>query len=139
MSIAFLYTFPQWFVFAALLAVIYGWVEDKKNFRLIGIAIFILLALFSIFAIKGGYFEPGKFLTPEQVISEELEEEISNEVPIEAKLFPAYLIFILSGIIALPTLFLDWKEKKYAKLLIVITGLCALAGFFIVVGAVKAI
>ncbi len=139
MTNAILYTFPQWFVFAAIFVVIYGWIEDKKPFRLIGCFIFILLAAFSIYIIAGDFLEPGKFLTPEEVASEELDDIIMDEVPIEARLLPAYISFIAAGIIAIPSLFLDWKEKKYAKLFLVLTGFVALLGFFIIVGAIKSI
>jgi len=139
MNTTFLYTFPQWFVFAAMFVVIYGWVEDKKTFRLIGITIFILLALFSVYVIKGDFLAAGKYPTPEEIVGEELGEEVISDVPIEAKLLPAYLSFIFAGILAIPAIILDWKEKKYAKLFIILTGLVALMGFFIIVGAIRSV
>ncbi|WP_321372157.1 hypothetical protein [uncultured Draconibacterium sp.] len=137
MTDVFLYTFPQWIVFAALFGIVYGWVENKKAFRLIGLAFFIALGLFSLYVILGDYLAPGKYLTPEEVMSEELNDEILNEAPIEAQLLPAYLCFIGSSVLALVAMILDWLNKKRNRLFIVIASLVALFGFFVVVGAVR--
>ncbi|WP_346857263.1 hypothetical protein [uncultured Draconibacterium sp.] len=139
MNDSFLYTIPQWFVFAGLFMIIYGWVESKKSFRLIGISIFILLGIYSLAILLGDYLTIGNYLTPEEVVSEEIDGDILNEVPFQAKLLPAYWSFLLSSVLAIPSLFLDWKDKKYARTFIVITGLVALLGFFIVVGTIRSI
>ena len=139
MTDAFFYTFPQWFVFAALFMVVYGWIENKKTFRLIGISIFILLGVFSLLVVLGDYFAAGNYLTPEEIASEELDDEIINEIPIQAKLLPGYLCFITASVLAIPSLLLDWTNKKYARTLIVLTALIALAGFFIIVGTVRSL
>lgn len=139
MSPIFLYTFPQWVVFAALFVVIYGWVENKKVFRITGEVIFILLGIFAAVVIFGDFLAAGNYLTPEEIAAEELNDEILNEIPLEARLLPAYLSFLLAGILAIPTAFFIWKNKKRANWLIVGTALIALLGFFIIVGALKAI
>lgn len=139
MTDVFLYTFPQWIVFAALFGLVYGWVENKKAFRLIGLAFLIVLGLFSLYVILGDYLAPGKFLTPEEVMSEELNDEILNEAPVEAQLLPAYLSFIGVAVLAMAALVLDWMNKKYNRLFIVMASLVALLGFFIVVGTVRSI
>lgn len=139
MNQVFLYTFPQWIVFAGLFMVIYGWVENKKTFRLIGIAIFIALGIFAAVVIFGDYLAAGKFLSPEEIVAEEIDGEILNEVPLEAKLLPAYWSFLLSSIVAIPAFLLDLKERKFAKLTTVIMGLVALLGFFIIVGALRSV
>lgn len=139
MTDVFLYTFPQWIVFAALFGIVYGWVENKKAFRLIGLAFFIALGLFSLYVIFGDYLAPGKYLTPEEVMSEELNDEILNEAPIEAQLLPAYLSFIGSAVLAVAAMVFDWLNKKYNRLLIILASVVALLGFFIVVGAVRSI
>lgn len=138
MTTTFLYTIPQWFVFAALFMVIYGWVERKKPFRLIGISFFTLLGFFALFVLLGDYLDVGDYLSPAEIAAEELDDEVLNEIPMEAKVLPAYLCFVLSGLFAVPTFLLDWKEKKHAKLFIVLTALAALAGFFVIVGALRA-
>lgn len=139
MNQVFLYTFPQWIVFAGLFMIIYGWVENKKVFRLTGSGIFILLGIFALIVIFGDYLAAGKFLSPEEIVAEEIDNEILNEIPLEAKLLPAYWNFLLASILAIPALLLDWKNKKYARLFMVLTGLVALLGFFIIVGALKSI
>ena len=139
MTEVFLYTFPQWFVFAALFGIIYGWVENKKVFRLVGLAAFIALGLFSLYVLLGDYLAPGQFLTPEEIMHEELNDEIINEAPIEAQLLPAYLSFIGSSVLALAALVLDWMNKKQYRVITVLAGLVALLGFFIVVGAVRSV
>ncbi|MCY1722514.1 hypothetical protein OU798_19345 [Prolixibacteraceae bacterium Z1-6] len=139
MTDTFLYTFPQWFVFAGLFMIIYGWIESKKAFRLIGISIFIVLGIYSLVVLLGDYLAIGNYLTPEEVVSEEIDNEILNEVPFQAKLVPAYLCFLIASVLAIPSLILDWKNKKHARILIVIFSLVALMGFFIVVGTVRSI
>ncbi len=132
-----IYTLPQWFIFSALVVIAYGWVEQKKIFRIIGSIIFILLGIFSLYAITSGYFAASKFLTPDEIISEEMEEEILDKVPFQAKLLPAYWSFIVSAILAIPAIYFDWMEKKPTRLFIVLTGLVSLFGFFTVIGAIE--
>lgn len=133
----FIYTLPQWFVFAALIVIAYGWVEKKKNFRLIGTTIFILLGIFAVYSIYAGYFAANEFLTPDEIMDEELEEENLTEIPFHVRLLPAYWSFVLSGLLAIPALYLDWKEKKPKKLFLILAGLAALFGFFIIVGELR--
>jgi hypothetical protein len=133
----FLYTVPQWIIFAGVFVSVYGWVENRKIFRLIGISIFFLLGIFSIFILTGDYFVANEYLTPEEIVREEIDEEIINEIPFVAKLFPAYLFFLVSGITSLPSFLLELKDRKYRRILQLITGLISLMGFFIIVGALK--
>ncbi len=139
MTEVFLYTFPQWIIFAALFGIVYGWVENKKAFRLIGLAAFVVLGLFSVYVFIGDFLAPGQLLTPEEIMHEELHDEIINEGPIEAQLLPAYLSFIGSAVLALTAFILDWLNKKQYRLFTVLAGLVALLGFFIVVGAVRSV
>jgi len=134
----FLYTAPQWIIFAALISLAYGWIEKKKVFNLLGLGILIVLGLFAVYAIIQGYFVFNKFLTPEEIIMEELEEEYVEEIPMQARLLPAYWLFIVSGIFSIPGIFLVWKKKKYARAVTVISAVIALGGFFIIVGALRA-
>ncbi|SHI43983.1 hypothetical protein SAMN05444280_10294 [Tangfeifania diversioriginum] len=134
-----LYTLPQWFVFAGIIASIYGWVEKKKMFRMIGPVIFMLLGLYAGFAIANGYFSAYDYLTPAEIMNEELEVETFEELPLQAKMLPAYWIFIVSGIVAIPAFIFEWKEKKLRNLFIILTGLTALFGFFIIVGELRSL
>ncbi len=133
----FLYTIPQWFVFAGIIASVYGWVEHKKVFRMIGPAIFILLGLFAVYTLLSGYFSAWEFLTPEEIVNEEMEEEIMEEIPIQVRLMPAYLGFMLSGLLAIPAIILEWKNRKGKSLFMILTGLTSLFGFFIITGALR--
>jgi len=139
MNEVFLYTFPQWIVFAALFVIIYGWVEGKKVFRLTGDGIFILLGIFALVVLLGDHLAAAHYLSPEEVAREELDEVITNEIPIQARLLPAYWSFLFTGLLAIPTLILDWTDKKLARTMMVVTGLLALLGFFVVVAALRAV
>lgn len=133
----FLYTVPQWIIFAVIFVIAYGWIEDKKPFRIIGLLLFFLFGLFSIYILSGDYFAASQYLTPEEIMSEEIDEEIIDEIPFQARLFPAYLSFAISGLLALPSLYFEIKNKKLRKVFIVLTGLVSLFGFFAIVGALR--
>jgi hypothetical protein len=137
MNETLLYTLPQWFIFAAIFVTVYGWVEQKKPFRIIGISIFILLGVFSLFVIFGDYLAAGKYLTPEEIANQQIYEDTEEEMPFIGKLLPAYLSFIISAILAIPAIFLDVRNKKSYRWFAVIAGLVSLLGFFIIVGVIK--
>ena len=137
MNDTLLYTLPQWFVFAAVIIVTYGWIEDKKSFRIIGALLFVLLGVYSLIILSGDYFAAKDFLTPEEIVREELDGEIIDEIPFQAKLFSAYLSFVLAAILTLPAIFLDLKNSKKYRWFIILSGLIALFGFFVIIGAVK--
>jgi hypothetical protein len=134
-----LYTLPQWFVFAGIIASVYGWAEHKKTFRLLGPVIFFLLGIFSLYSILNDSFAARDFLTPAEIISEKMEEETMEELPFIAQLLPAYLAFLFSGLLAIPAFFLEWKNRKGKNLLIILTALAGLLGFFIIVGALRSL
>ncbi len=137
MSDTFLYTVPQWFVFAAIIGMVYGWIEDKKVFRLIGAFVLVALGIFSLFVLMGDYFAAGKYLTPEEIVSEELAEEVTEEIPFITKLFPAYISFLLSALLVIPAIFLDIKNRKSYRIFLIISSFTALGGFFVIVGVLK--
>lgn len=134
-----LYTLPQWFVFAGIIASVYGWAEHKKTFKMLGPVIFFLLGVFALWSTLNGSFSAREFLTPEEIISEEMEEEIMEDIPFVAQLLPAYLAFLFSGLLAIPTFFLEWKNRKGKNLMIILTALAGLLGFFIIVGALRSL
>ena len=137
MNDALLYTLPQWFIFAAIFVAVYGWMEDKKVFRVIGASILILLGIFSLFVIFGDSLAAGKFLTPDEIAGKELIGENYEDIPFQAKLLPAYLSFVLSAVLAIPAIILDIKNKKSHLWFILSAGLVALFGFFVIVGVLK--
>jgi hypothetical protein len=133
----YLYTLPQWFIFAGFISGIYGWVEHKKVFRMLGAVIFFLLGLFALYAIWTGSFSAYSFLTPEEMIREEMGEMVLDEMPFIAQIFPAYIAFLISGVLSIPALILEWKRLKGKNLLMILTALSGLLGFFIIVGALR--
>ena len=133
----FLYTLPQWFIFSAITVIAYGWIENKKPFRLVGLFVLIALGLFALYAILKGYFIFSKYLTPEEMLSEELDGELVENIPFSAKLLPAYWSFIVSAVLAIPALYFDWKNKKPTRLFMILAGLVSLYGFFVIVDALK--
>jgi hypothetical protein len=137
MNETLLYTVPQWLTFAAIFMMVYGWIEDKKAFRMIGSSIFILLGLFSVFVFSKGYLEAGKFLTPDEIASQELGEETIEKITILSKLGPAYVSFLISSLLAIPALFFDFRNKKIHRVFMIVAALVALAGFFVIVSALK--
>lgn len=137
MNETLLYTLPQWFIFAAIFVVVYGWMEEKKPFRIIGASILILLGIFSLFVIFGDSLAAAKFLTPNEIASEELADGVIDEIPIQAKLLPAYISFVLSAVLTIPAIVLDIKNKKGYRWFIISAGLVSLFGFFVIVGILK--
>ncbi len=133
------YTLPQWMIFAGIIAVTYGWVENKRPFRIIGATLFVVLGIFSLGVLLGDYFAANNLLSAEEVITEELNGEINDEIPFQAQIFPAYLSFLAAAILALPAIFFDFRKSNKYRWFIVLTGLVALFGFFVIVGAVKAL
>jgi len=139
MSNTVLYTLPQWFVFAAVFVITYGWIEKKKPFRLVGYFILIALGLFSLIVLSGDYFAANNFLTPEEIAREELDDEIIDEVPFQAKLLPAYVSFVISALLSLPAIVLDVKNNNKYRWFIFAAGIVSLLGFFIIVGTIKSL
>ena len=132
-----LYTLPQWFIFSAIVMIVYGWVERKKVFRFLGSVILISLGIFALFSIYSGSFFANEFLTPNEIIDEEINGELIEEIPFHAKLLSAYWTFIISAVLAFPAIYFDWKDKKPNRLFIVLAIFVALLGFFIIVGELR--
>ena len=137
MNDTLLYTLPQWFIFAAVFVIAYGWIEDKKPFRIIGAVILFLLGLFSLYVILGDSFASQNFLTPEEIVREEFDEEILNELPFQAKLLPAYISFIVGSLFAVPAIYFDLKDNRKYRWFFIIAGIIVLIGFFIIVSAIR--
>jgi hypothetical protein len=134
-----LYTVPQWFVFAGVVSSIYGWIEHKQVFRLLGPVFFLLLSFFSLWALLNGSFASVEFLSPEEMVNEDMEERVVGQVPMQVQLFPAYLSFLISGFLAVPAVIAEWRGHKSRLWFIITTALAGLFGFFIIVGSLKSI
>jgi len=122
----FLYTLPQWFIFVSIFVTVYGWVENKKPLRLIGMFLLIALGVYAVWAIGQGYF-----------LSNEIENELKAQFT--GTLLSAYRSFVISGILAIPALFLDWKNKQLNRLFIILAGLVAILGFLVIANALKSL
>jgi len=134
-----LYTLPQWIVFTAIMVIVYGWVENKKVFRMIGSALFIGLGIFAIWVLAGDAFAGRDYLSEEEIMRLELDDETYDGLPFLAQLMPAYWSFIAASLFAIPSLILDWKDRKRIMLFHVLAGLTSLLGFFAIVSALKAL
>lgn len=139
MNDTLLYTLPQWFIFAAVFVITYGWIENKKPFRIIGAIILFLLGVFSLFVLLGDSFAAKDFLTPEEIVHEEFDEEILDEIPFQARLLPAYLSFVIASVFAFPAIFFDLKNSKKYRWFYIAAGVIVLFGFFLIVTAVKSL
>ncbi len=139
MNNTFLYTLPQWFIFAGVSVVVYGWVENKKAFRVIGCSIFVLLGIYALIILLGDSFAAENFLTPDEIANEELAEEVIPEIPFQTQFLPAYISFLFSALLAIPALFFEIRNKRKFRIFIVASILVALFGFFIIVGTIKSL
>lgn len=141
MNGSFLYTIPQWIIFAGIACIIYGWVENKRPFRIIGTSILIALGIYSLYVFMNGYLAAHKFLTPYEVANEELELDTTfEEVPFQVKIYPAYISFLVTAALAIPALIFELlHNKKLFRWFIVFAALASLFGFFVIVGTLKMI
>lgn len=135
----FIYTLPQWIVFAGITAYIYGTAESKHTFRITGLILFIVLGIYSIWALQSEYFSSHRFLTPEEIINNELEEVLPADIPFPAKIFPAYLLFLISGVMSIAALIFELKDYKRKMALAIVAAMPALLGFFIITGSLRSL
>ncbi len=133
MNTTLIYTLPQWFIFAAVFGVTYGWIEKKRTFRVIGAITFVLLGIFSLFILSGDFFTSGQHIAHTEIV----DKKDGSDIPFQAKLLPAYLSFVLSAILALVAIFFDLRKSKKYRWFIIFAGLTALYGFFAIAGALK--
>jgi hypothetical protein len=129
-------TVPQWAIFAAITVVIYGWVEQKKAFGMVGSIILMALGIFAGWAIYNELLMPeGLFDTTEAMDGEEL--FLPDELPIEGRLLPFYWGLIVNSVIALGALITDIMNKKVTRVLKVVMCIIGLLIFFGMIGVAK--
>lgn len=129
-------TVPQWAIFAAIIVVIYGWVERKKAFGMVGSLILMALGIFAGWAIYNGLLMPeGLFDTKEVMDGEEL--FLPDELPIEGRLLPFYWGLIANSVVALGALLTDIMNKKVTKALKVAMCIFGILIFFGMIGVAK--
>jgi len=127
---------PQWLIFAAITVMIYGWLEKKKVFGIIGSGIFVSLGLFAAYALVSGLMIPENMLD----ISKDLStKELFNpdELPVEGRLIPFYWGLAFNGLLALVALLSEVYDKRYTKTLKIITASISIVLFFLMTAAVR--
>jgi len=129
-------TVPQWAIFAGITVMIYGWVEKKSIFGIVGSGILVALGIFAAYAIAAGLMMPESMFD----ISENLpKDELFNpdELPVEGRLLPFYWALIVNAILALAAMFAEIYRKKFATILKIIIGTVAIILFFLMMEAVR--
>lgn len=131
MEHVYLYTFPQYFIFLALLIFVYGWVEKKQWYRIIGMSLITILGLFALFALLK--------LFPASVLKEsnDIVEDAEAQLLFWAKLKTAYFSFVAAALSSVPTIWLERKQSRKRHFFTAATALMALFGFFIIVSSLK--
>lgn len=128
---------PQWGIFAGLTVMIYGWVEKKKAFGLVGTGVLVLLGLFAAYVLAAGLLVPEDFFTAGSAAEDEAPLS-PDEIPIEGRLLPVYWGLIVCGGLALAAFITELLNRRGTNVLKTITGLLALALFFFILGALRA-
>jgi hypothetical protein len=129
-------TVPQWAIFAGITVMIYGWVEKKRIFGIVGSGILVALGIFAAYAIAAGLMMPESMLD----ISENLsKDELFNpdELPVEGRLLPFYWVLIVNGFLALAAMIAEIYHKKIAIILRIVIVAIAIVVFFLMMAAVR--
>lgn len=96
-------TSSQWALFLALAAIIFSWIEHKKWIQVTGQALFVVLALFSLWVMQSGII-----IVP----------EVAHDAPApaEARAMTFFLGLSICGVIALIGLILNGVKSSLAKI-----------------------
>ncbi len=129
-------TIPQWAIFCAITVIIYGWTEKKNIFIQIGMAIFILLGIYSAWAVYAGIMVPENFMNATDPVSGE-ELFSPGELPLEGKLIPVYWGFILNGCTAGTALIAGITGRRFTTVLRIISAVFSVLLFFMMIAIVR--
>ena len=130
-------TVPQWAIFAAIAVMTYSWAERKPIFGMIGSAILSGLGIYAAVAIASGALVPGELLEMTDPITE-TPVLAPDEIPLEGRFLPFYLMLIFNGILALTALFADIYKKNWAHPLKIASAVLAIIIFFLMMGVLRA-
>jgi hypothetical protein len=120
---------PQWAIFAAISTLIYGWIEKKRIFGIVGSGILAALGLYAAFVLWAGMLVPeSMFDIPDNLPKEELFNP--GELPVEGRLLPFYWGLVANGVLALSVMILEIRKGKSPDRMKVILGLFAVLLFF---------
>lgn len=129
-------TVPQWAIFTAITVIIYGWVERKRAFGMVGSGIFIVLGLFAAWVIFAGLLIPESMFDTREIMDGE-QLFLPDEMPIEGRMLPFYWGMVVNGVISLGALATEAMNRKSASLLKIIICLTSLILFFGMIGAAR--
>ena len=136
MDLSYLFlTAPQWLIFVSLVAIIYGWIEQKRIFWQIGCVSLFLLGLFALYAILNGLVAPDLYVAEDELQIENID---LTELPRELHLIPIYWSLVLNGLLSFITLVLMKSKTTWYKWMTVGTMLVSLGIFFMLFDALKA-
>lgn len=122
-------TIPQWAIFASISIIIYGWVEQKKIFGLIGIALMTVMGIFAGWVIWSGWLIPESMFDTTGVMDGEVLFS-EGEIPLEGRMLPFYWGLVLNGALSVPAFLMEYSGKKYTKAVKLMIMLLALMIFF---------
>lgn len=129
-------TIPQWAIFTAITVIIYGWVERKKAFGMVGSAVFVALGIYAAWVIYAGLLVPeSMFDTREAMDGENL--FMPDELPVEGRMLPFYWGMVINSIVALAALGTEAYGKKTAYILKIAACAIGLLIFFGMLGAAR--
>lgn len=129
-------TIPQWAIFAAITVIIYGWVEEKKAFGILGGALFALLGIFAGYALYAGLLIPEEwFNTAENFGGEELFD--FDELPMEGRMLPLYWGMVANGAVGLAVMVAEWRNNHFTQHLKVVASVTGLVVFFAAIGITR--
>ena len=130
-------TVPQWAIFAAITVMIYGWVEKKRAFGIVGSGILVVLGIFALWAIAAGLMMPESMLEINDNLSKD-ELFTPDELPMEGRLLPFYWVLVINGVLALSAMLAEIFRKRMATVLKIIAAAIAIIVFFLMMAVVKA-
>lgn len=129
-------TVPQWAIFVAVTAMVYGWLEKKKIFGIVGPGILAALGIYAAYVLFAGLLVPENML---DVSSDLPKDELFNpdELPLEGRLMPFYWGLVCNGVLALVAMIAGIRESNFSGILKSIAGGMAILLFFAMMAVVR--
>jgi hypothetical protein len=128
-------TVPQWAIFTAISAMVYGWVEKKRIFGIVGSGILSVLGVYAAYTLFTGLMVPESMFDTSSYLPK---EELFNpdELPLEGRLLPIYWGLVINGFLAIFTMITEIRGNRLSGILKSITGGIAILLFFIMMAVV---
>jgi len=122
-SLLELTSISQWSLFLGIALIIFGFIETKENFILIGQIVFIILGFFGLYIILSN--------------SIAIPETDQIKIPKELKVLTFFKSVVLFLIFTTVSAIMSFFKIRYWKISVYITTLLALALFFIIVNIMQ--